>query len=100
MGGGRIMTRGRRFGGWFRKDRRDGEAGGTGGTEGEERRGRPLHSEGGEGLVHRFAAAWARVRAALGAVSWLYFPFHTCDARCKRVIFIDSVAARGVAVGP
>ena len=38
-----------------------GEAGGTGGTEGEadafgER----------EGLVHRFAAAWVRVRAAFG----------------------------------
>ena len=38
-----------------------GEAGGTGGTEGE------ADAFGGrEGLVHRFAAAWVRVRAAFG----------------------------------
>ena len=38
-----------------------GEAGGTGGTEGE------ADAFGGrEGSVHRFAAAWVRVRAAFG----------------------------------
>jgi len=38
-----------------------GEAGGTGGTEGE------ADAFGGrEGLAHRFAAAWVRVRAAFG----------------------------------
>ena len=38
-----------------------GEAGGTGGMDGE------ANAIGGrEGLVHRFAAAWVRVRAALG----------------------------------
>jgi len=38
------------------------EAGGTEGTEG-----RLINAFGGrEGLVHRFAAAWVRVRAAFG----------------------------------
>ena len=42
-----------------------GEAGGTGGTEGGG--GGPIDAFGGrEGLVHRFAAAWVRVRAAFG----------------------------------
>ena len=57
------------FGGWFRGASARGARGGWGGggKKEEEGRGRPANAFGGrEGLGHRFAVAWVRVRAAFG----------------------------------
>ena len=65
MGGHYEAGRGG-FGRWFRKDKRASGGWGGGGNGRNGGRGRPDAFRGRENLVHRFAAAWVRVRAAFG----------------------------------